>query len=103
MIGGVCSIPPPTIIHFPPLHNKYSRIDFFLLSQLDLPYLSKAMTEPLVFSDHHPITMTLTLPLTKLCCLDASLLCDPIDSLQLQLKLREFLTLNDTADVSPKV
>lgn len=43
-----------------PLHTKYSRIDFFLITQEDLIRLTDASIEPMVLSDHHPITMMLS-------------------------------------------
>lgn len=44
---------------FSPPHNRYSRIDYPLLTQKDLPFLLNATIEPMVVSDHHPITLTL--------------------------------------------
>lgn len=66
---------------FSPLHDKYSRIDHFFLTQTDLPFLASATIEPMLLSDHHPITMSLTLPehitRSRIWRLDDSLLLDP--------------------------
>lgn len=47
--------------YFSHTQNKYSRIDYFFLSQPDLPLLHSASIEPMVISDHHPIEMTISL------------------------------------------
>lgn len=43
-------------------HHKYTRIDFFFLTQTDLDSLLTATIEPMILSDHHPISITITLP-----------------------------------------
>lgn len=65
---------------FSPPHGKYSRIDYFYLSQNDLSLLTKATIDPILLSDHNPISMTLTFPTTRTAStiwrLDNSLLTD---------------------------
>lgn len=41
------------------LHNKYTRIDHFFISQTDQSLLSKASIDPMVLSDHNPVSITL--------------------------------------------
>lgn len=40
-------------------HDSYSRLDYFLISQRDLPMVVAATIEPMTLSDHSPITLTL--------------------------------------------
>lgn len=58
--------------------NRYSRLDYLFVSQKDLPLLTNASIEPMLLSDHHPISMTLTWPdkntFNKIWHLDSSLL-----------------------------
>lgn len=69
--------------YFSPLHQKYSRIDYFFISQPDIPLLQKATIEPTTLSDHHPITILLTFPKKitrrKTWRLNPSLFKDPVD------------------------
>lgn len=59
-------------------HNKYTRINHFFISQNDLTLLSKATIDPMVLSDHNPISITLDIltahTKTTIWCLDNSLL-----------------------------
>lgn len=48
--------------YYSPIHNNYSRIDHIFLLQADLHSLTSATIHPMILSDHHPITGTLTLP-----------------------------------------
>lgn len=61
-------------------HSKYSRIDHFFISQNDLALLTQATIDPMILSDHNPISMTLTIPLFRhtnlIWRLDNSLLTD---------------------------
>lgn len=51
--------------YFSSVHQKYSRIDYFFLSQPDLDLLTHSTIETMTLSDHHPITLTLTFPEKK--------------------------------------
>ncbi|CAI9604443.1 unnamed protein product, partial [Staurois parvus] len=86
-------------------HNKYSRIDYLFLSQSDLPLLHAASIEPMVLSDHHPITMTLRFPDTytrsKCWRLDASLLADSAIEQEIRTNLVEYFSFNCSPDTSP--
>lgn len=63
-------------------HQKYSRIDYFFISQVDLPTLHHSTIEPMFLSDHHPVTLTLSFPdtdfRTKIWRLNPSLLKDEV-------------------------
>lgn len=91
--------------YFSPPHNKYSRIDYLFLTQKDLPFLSNASIEPMWLSDHHPISLTLTLPketpFTKIWRLDPSLLTKDQDIQHIKSSIESFFDLNDTPDTSP--
>lgn len=41
-------------------HSKYSRINHFFISQNDLPRVKQVTIDPMILSDHNPISMTLT-------------------------------------------
>lgn len=86
-------------------HNKYSRLDHFFISQNDLTYLTKAAIDPMVLSDHNPISMTLTLPNThtrsNIWQLDNSLLTDPANAQQITTSLSHYFAENTSVDASP--
>lgn len=100
---------------FSPPHNKYSRIDHFFISQTDLTMLSDATIEPMLISDHHPITTTLKFPKFKLIKfkitrnrsamwrLDNSLLLDQDHTQALANHLSQYFTENVTGDTSSMV
>lgn len=85
--------------------NKYSRIDYFFLSQPDLPTLCKATIETMVVSDHHPISMTISLSdtddRTKIWRYDPTLLSDVLAMDQIQTSMKHYFEENATPDVSP--
>lgn len=86
-------------------HNRYSRIDYFFISQKDIPYIDTTTIEPMLISDHHPITLKLSFPIsnhfTKTWRLDPTLLTDPKNSDKISAQIKEFFHLNDTPDSSP--
>lgn len=47
---------------FSPVHNSYSRIDYFLLDKRLLPLLRSSEYESIVISDHSPVIMELYFP-----------------------------------------
>lgn len=89
---------------FPP-HNKYSRIDHFCILQNNLTLLMEATIEPMLLSDHHPITMTLMLPLMRtrstIWRLDDSLLLDLENTQNISKRLSQYFTGNVAGDTSP--
>lgn len=92
---------------FSPPHNKYSRIDHLYLPENDLTFLTGATIEPMLLSDHHPITMTLTLPLTRTMSaiwrLDYSLLMDLENTHDISKLLSQYFAENVSDDTSPTV
>lgn len=90
---------------FSPMHNKYSRIDHLFITQNDLTLLSGATIEPMLLSDHHPITMTLTWqgrrPTSKIWRMDDSILLDLVAVDTLTSRLTQYFDENDSGDVAP--
>lgn len=86
-------------------HQKYSRIDFFFLSQTDLPLLQQSTIEPMFLSDHHPITVTLSFPepnsRTKIWRLNPSLLKDPLVIDHVRTRIQQYFTENSNPEISP--
>lgn len=76
-------------------HNKYSRIDYFFLSQSDLPVLDCTSIDPMFLSDHHPISLTLTLPVKR-----TSSLTDPKIAAEIELRIKQYFAENKSADTS---
>lgn len=91
--------------YFSPIHQKHSRIDYIFLSQADLTYLQQATIEPIILSDHYPITMMLQFPeqvtKTKIWRLNTSLLKDLLEIQRYIEAIIEYFTLNKTSDTSP--
>lgn len=86
-------------------HIKYFRLDYLFLSQKDLPFLKSATIEPLLFSDHHPITLSLTFPernlVTKIWRLDSSLLTSESDINYILTSLCNYFQENDNPETAP--
>lgn len=86
-------------------HSRYSRLDYLFLSQKDLPFLKSATIEPLLISDHHPITLSLSFPernlVTKIWRLDPSLLTSEIDTNHIRTSLNNYFRENDNSDTTP--
>lgn len=90
--------------YFSTLHHKYSRIDYFFISQPGNPLLRKITIENMTLLDHHPITILLvspeTISRTKTWRLNSSLLKDPINIEQFATSLRDYFSLNNTTETS---
>lgn len=88
-------------------HNKYSRIDHFFISQTDLPLLKKATIEPMILSDHNPISITLTFTLSphahSIWRLDSSLLTDPELKQRISTRLIHYFQDNSMDEPSPPI
>lgn len=88
-------------------HSKYSRLDYLFISQNNLSSLTKATIEPMVLSDHNPITMTLHIPTSMahshIWRLDNSLLTDPELSETISQNLTNYFSENGQGDSSPEV
>lgn len=85
-------------------HNKYSRLDYLFLTQADLVYLTKATTEPMILSDHHPVSITLTFPErvthAQIWRLDLTILTDITDTTEIRKCLVNYFKENNTPDTS---
>lgn len=85
-------------------HQKYSRIDYFFISQSDLPFLQQSTIEPMFLSDHHTITVTVsfpeTQPRTKLWRFNPSLLKDPLSLERIRTSIQHYFTENSSPDIS---
>lgn len=85
--------------------TKYSRLDYFLLSQQDLPLLHSASIEPMVISDHHLVSLTLSLSdrdeHSKIWRYDTTLLSDILALDKVKTALKHYFTENATPDISP--
>lgn len=81
--------------------DRYSRIDYLLLSQSDLAYVQAVSIEPMVISDHHPVTLTLRLPEISEKTYNPSLLADPLLLEDVQSCLKLYFIENSTPDVAP--
>ena len=90
--------------YFSNTHQKYSRIDYFFLSQPDLTFLTNSTIEPMTLSDHHPITLSLTFPekktVTKTWRLNTAVLKDPADVSELREKLLDYFSRNENDETS---
>lgn len=88
-------------------HNKYSRIDHFFISQTDLPLLKKATIEPMILSDHNPISITLTFTLSphahSIWRLDSSSLTDPELKQRISTRLIHYFQDNSMDEPSPPI
>lgn len=86
-------------------HQKYSRIDYFFLSQSDLPLFQRSTIELMFLSDHHPIKVTLSFPetyfRTKTWPLNLSLLKDPLATDTIRTWLQQYFLENSNPEVSP--
>lgn len=75
------------------------------LSQRDLPMLLKTTIEPIYISEHHPITMSTEFSAaqsrSQFWHLDPSLLTDTQIASTIHNRLTQYLTENDTPDISP--
>lgn len=86
-------------------HDRYSRIDYIFMTQQDLSLLHQASIDPMLISDHHPISLTLKLPTTTSRShtwkLDPSLLNDPSIAAEVESSLKHFFQENNSIDTSP--
>lgn len=73
---------------FSPVHQVYSRLDYFLLDKILLPLLRSVEYEGLGISDHSPVTMSLCFPnnvyLQRTWRLNPHLLTDDVTSYRLR-------------------
>ena len=90
---------------YSPPHNSYSRLDYFYISQNGLELLDNTSIDPMILSDHNPITMCLSIedkPLSrKPWRLDNSLLNDKNIIRKLDSAISYYFKENSTSDVHP--
>lgn len=91
--------------HYSHTQDKYASLNYFFLSQPDLPLIDSTTIEPMVISNHHPITMTITLwereDRTKIWRYDPTFFSDPLTLQQIQSFVNLYFKENTTTDVSP--
>lgn len=76
--------------------QRYSSIDYLFISQIDISSLQSSSIEPMVISDHHPITISLTVR-----TFNPWIVTDPIHKQELERALTDNFELNTTTDVPP--
>lgn len=91
-----------TYFSAPHNNNKYSRLNYLVLSQPNLPYLYKTTIKPMLNSDHHSISLCLTFPkhihTSKIWRLDSNLLTDKERIIKLRTTITNYFQDNDTPD-----
>lgn len=79
----------------------------FFISQIDLSFLTKATIEPMILSDHNPITMTIQIPYARVAShiwrLDSSLLTDSEITQSVSQNLAQYFSENVQGDSPPEV
>lgn len=92
---------------FSPPHSKYSRIDYFFISQRNLPVLHKSSIEPMILADHNPVSITLHVPSktarSHIWRLDNSLLTDTEISHKISEHLSNYFSENGQGDSAPEI
>lgn len=89
---------------FSNVHNSYSRIDLFCISQQHLYKVIDCQIETLTLSDHAPVILHLDMgreTVFKYWRLNVSLLTDPAIIQELKQTLIDYLEINDTGEISP--
>ncbi|MEE6517948.1 hypothetical protein FKM82_028572 [Ascaphus truei] len=88
-------------------HQSYSRIDYFFATKYILEACTNSDLGPITWSDHAPITLTLSTPFHKLTAytwkLNDSLLNHPEVKKEIKKALREYFALNWGIVDSPAV
>lgn len=90
---------------FSPPHNKYSRIYYFFIMQNNLALLINATIDPMLLSDHNPISMILVFPTahkkSAIHRLDNSLLTDQEILIGISMRLSQYFWENESTDTTP--
>lgn len=90
---------------FSPVHNSYSRIDYFLLDTSLVPFVTDVKYHAISISDHSPLTFSIFLeglePSSRSWRLNPQLLTDKefCEFLETQMKL--YFEINDTSEITP--
>ena len=88
------------------VHGSYSRLDMFLVSKADAHRVTECKIEPIILSDHGPIKMKINLGQEKpfrYWRLNVSILNDPLIQQELRDRLKEYMVINDSGDVTPSI
>lgn len=92
---------------FSPVHKSYSRIDYFLLDSKLLSTVETVTYQPIVISDHAPLSMVLKIGVGRAgrnhWRFDPTLLADEQFTNHLQEQISHFITENDTGDVNDSI
>lgn len=84
--------------YFPPRHNSYTRIDYFLVDKWTLPNISSSEINTITWSDHAPVTMTLedspSISRTRIWRANAAILNSPTHSTHIRKCLEEYFATN---------
>lgn len=85
-----------------PVHNSFSRIDYFYVDKNLLPSVTGCEYQPIVISDHCPLTMTMRIPGAapgnRLWRLNPLLLSDDSFVTFIKSEIEFFLTHNQTPE-----
>lgn len=90
---------------FSPVHNSYSRIDFFCLPQRDLYRVIDCNIEPITLSDHAPVILKIKLGACayfKYWRLNVSLLNNKEIVKEIK-HVKEYFEINDNGEVNPSI
>lgn len=88
------------------VHGSYSRLDMFLVSKADAHRVTECKIETITLSDHGPIKMKINLGQEKTFRywrLNVSIFNDPLIQQELRDKLKEYMVINDSGDVTPSI
>lgn len=88
------------------VHGSYSRLDMFLVSKVDVYRVTECKIEPITLSDRGPIKMKINLGQEKqfkYWRLNVSILNDPLIQQELRDRLKEYIDINDSGDVTPSI
>uniref|UniRef100_A0A8P4G9K3 Reverse transcriptase domain-containing protein n=1 Tax=Dicentrarchus labrax TaxID=13489 RepID=A0A8P4G9K3_DICLA len=89
---------------FSPVHKSYSRIDYFLINNNLLPYVTNSQYHSIVVSDHSPVQLDIHFPENvrprRTCRLDPSLLLCPEFKTFVAGQIDLFFEINDCPDIS---
>lgn len=93
--------------HYSHARNKCSRLDYFFISQKNLPRLTKTTVEPMMVSDHNTVTLTLSCGqaprLQKIWHYNSSVLPDELQTQEFGNIIDEYFILNGDPEVDPMI
>ena len=93
--------------YFSPLHQSFSRLDFFLISNTFLSKVSKTTIHPIIISDHAPVSLSIKMEsnvkYSSRWRFNTSLLKDSDFTALIQREWASFLELNDSPEISSSI